>query len=270
MEYRPMTMVGELSEDGQWVWNGSEWDPYTEFPQETVQTKETSDNLVNLFSSTKPPLKEKRVLFALSAVLILVLDFIIELNAVRKMSQWCKEFAPVSGIYDTYDGAPYYGYCYVDGWNDEFTRAEWVEVGFDFFGYLCLILLTCGLLLHYAFRMGKQWNCGGCHKGFEAQDLKGSSELIVKSTSASTKQITSANPQFGIGMLGGNKGALMTIGSTTSNVPTVLGRISATYQCKSIECSKINTWLFDTEVQVWSNAETGEASYDITGEIVLP
>jgi len=137
-------------------------------------------------------------------------------------------------------------------------------------GILLLVIPPIGLaLIIYALVSPKfLWICSSCDIIIEQDTIKTSSTFSVISTSKSTKRITTTSPQIGVGRIGGSSGTIVGLGSSTSHVPTVLGRIMATHQCP--ECSSEHEWQFDTEVQVWTDATTGEISNDITGEIHLP
>jgi hypothetical protein len=278
-------MAGELSEDGNWVWDGAEWKPFSSQNQSNKDTKasEKLQNVVDLKVSKLRFLEEKRVKIALTCLVVSLLSIFFTNILDNHLEKWCEENwtdldvgnqrrGPNFILYENYvelsrdDGAPLGGVCYIPYQSTDIIGAS------DIGGILILIsiptLFATPLLLVYALlKRNLKWYCGSCGEEIEKKPLLHDTRFDVKSTSDSTKKITTSSPQVGIGRLGGKSGSFISMGSSTSHVPTVLGRISASHEC---HCSIINQWQFDAEVQVWTDAVSNEISHDITGIILLP
>ena len=147
----------------------------------------------------------------------------------------------------------------------------WVFI-IDLYWGICLLLYLCSLATLFLMisEPMTQWNCGHCLKRLREESLITKSKLTVISTSNTTKQITTSNSQAGAGIHGSQTVSFTSTGSSTSHVPIVLGRISATYRCKSRNCGKSIQWQFDSEVQVWIDRSTGRETYDISHGVILP
>jgi hypothetical protein len=260
-------IVATYSEDGQWMWNGSEWipappsipgpvgppmqkpaevekfdvnaalamggpsGPPSPLSKEPEIANDDSTNIVALGVSKKSLFKEHS--FRLGIVLFCVGVLLTYLGNIALQHDYRDEDLLLRGMLS----------CLI---------------GLIVVGYSAL------------FVRNREWYCGACKEKIEMQALIQHSQFDVKSTSMSTKKITSSSPQLGMGMVGGKSGSFVSIGRSTSHVPTVLGRVLASHECRATGCSGICQWQFDTEVKVWTDASTGEVSYDITGVIQLP
>ena len=234
-----------------------------------------NDELVGIKFEKMPIIKEPRVIFSISLLFIAAILFGVAEYMDNEVEQWCAEnwWPSDNKNVGTGDGAPFEGRCYeseygatagtVVGYSDAGTSLETAICCFPLLAIIPLVLII------YSGRR-RRWSCGNCQQEFKSEQLKKSSEFIVKSTSMSTKKITSSNPQVGIGVLGGKAGSFVSMGGSTAHVPIAVGRVTATHRCPAKTCSIINQWQFDTEVQVWTDATTGEVSYEITGGIHLP
>ena len=188
--------------------------------------------------------------------------------ADSEFTEWCEDNSWV-GEAGQKDGAPYEGRCYKES-NSSTDTYGYTYVGdWRRFGILSILIGLISLASMF-FGRKREWYCGACQEQIEKQALLEHTRFDVRSTSASSKKVTTSSPQLGMGVIGGTSGSFLSMGSTTSHIPTVLGRIQASHVCQTTHCSAINQWQFDGEVQVWTDAVTSEVSHDITGKIQVP
>ena len=234
-------MVGEISEDGQWIWNGSEWNPYSPWEVPDLSNAEVQE--IVQITVTKKSLREEGFFpFALERPFAILVFFTLMFPGL-----WLESLS--------IDGISMLG-------TTIFTLSA-----------ICLFVsIPLGPLFWIAIFIwpSSDYNCGKCSLKLQPEEILKAVETKVQATSSSTKSITTSNPQISAGSIGGKRGSFVTMASSTSHVPVVLGRISATYLCPSESCCASNSWIFDTEVQSWTDDATGEVIHEITGSIALP
>ena len=95
-------------------------------------------------------------------------------------------------------------------------------------------------------------------------------KLKVISTSQSTKAVSSISPGIALGSVGGKRAGGLTLNSTTSHVPIVLGNVEAKVKCPEETCKAINKWKFSTEVEVWTDVQDGSQTFKVVGKKKAP
>ena len=132
------------------------------------------------------------------------------------------------------------------------------------------IMVSIARAIIWLFLSKSKYYCGNCEIKLERSKLIENCNIEVSATSQSTKSVTTSSPSLGIANFGGRSGTVVGMSSSTSHVPVVLGRIKATFTCTSFECSAVNRWYYDSEVQVWNDVATGAVSNEILGKPILP
>ena len=92
----------------------------------------------------------------------------------------------------------------------------------------------------------------------------------VISTSQSSKAVSSISPGIALGSVGGKRAGGLTLNSTTSHVPIVLGNVEAKVKCPEETCKAINKWKFSTEVEVWTDVQDGSQTFKVVGKKKAP
>jgi len=228
-------MVGEISEDGRWIWDGADWNPYTSRKIPDLNDKE-GDIIVYLSASKTAFVEEERL-----GAIILSLAYIL--------------------IWILIDSSEY-------GEGGDNSSSFFVDI--CFYPFFCFLGLFPILLVRLLINPSSDHSCGKCSLHMPSAEIFKGVKTKVLSTTSSTKAITTSNPQISAGSFGGKGASFVTMASTTSHVPVVLGRISANYTCPNESCGAVNEWTFNTEVQAWTNEENNEVTYEIIGSITLP
>lgn len=128
------------------------------------------------------------------------------------------------------------------------------------------VLLT--ILTTLEFRIGGSIHyCHMCgSKIGKKMNFKNNPKIKVISTTQSSKAVTSISPGLALGSVGRKRAGGVTINSTTSHIPVVLGKVEARVSCPIATCKAINKWKFRTEVEVWTDTQDGSQSFKVVGK----
>ena len=129
--------------------------------------------------------------------------------------------------------------------------------------FLIIVFVSC---LEFIFRKSVHF-CRRCGvKLGKGMKFYNTPKTKVISITNSSKVVSSINPGIALGSIGGKNAGGVTLNTSKTHIPIVLGIVEASVLCPSKICGAKNKWKFSTEVEVWTDVQNGSQSYKIVGE----
>ena len=118
--------------------------------------------------------------------------------------------------------------------------------------------------------ISEEWHCNNCGKVNTEQQVISNTTVEVQSVTNTTRQITTTHNSQSKGIVGNQIFVMNNPQATVSQVPIVVGEVSAIHKCSFPQCQSTTEWRFSSEVQSWTDTQTGNISYQIQGPVVVP